>query len=183
MNFDPSLYGPQVARILALGGDGCRRMPLVMAGCTSPAAREALAAASAEELFPRARAAGAALSGLWLYFGCFDESHRLSQDIATPEGSYWHGILHRQEPDPGNAAYWFRRVGPHPVFEALYPEAGGLLAASGVRWSPGDEWDPFAFIDFCESARRRPGSAEEDAALAIQLAEWQLLFDYCARAG
>ncbi len=40
--------------------------------------------------------------------------------------------------------------------------------------------DPFAFIDFCEQARRRPGSESEQLALRIQLAEWQILFDYCA---
>jgi hypothetical protein len=42
-------------------------------------------------------------------------------------------------------------------------------------------WDPFRFIDFCERARQMPGSTDEQLAKAVQLAEWQLLFDYCAR--
>jgi hypothetical protein len=42
-------------------------------------------------------------------------------------------------------------------------------------------WDPFAFLDFCDRARQHPGSPAEAAALEIQLTEWQLLFDYCAR--
>ena len=46
---------------------------------------------------------------------------------------------------------------------------------------PGDRWDAMAFIDYCEKARTRPGSAEERIALEVQRAEWQLLFDWCAK--
>ena len=46
-------------------------------------------------------------SGLFLYFSALDESHRISQGIATSSGSYWHGIMHRQEGDWSNAKYWF----------------------------------------------------------------------------
>ena len=56
---------------------------------------------------------------------------------------------------------------------AKYPEA---------KFRTGATWDPFAFIDFCEQARRAPGSGAERLAQEIQRAEWQLLFDYCARA-
>jgi len=66
-------------------------------------------------------------------------------------------------------------VGAHPIFAQLREEAARL----GVDFGP--RWDPFAFIDLCEKARRKPGSSDEAAALAVQLAEWQLLFDYCAR--
>ena len=41
-------------------------------------------------------------------------------------------------------------------------------------------WDPFAFLSFCDRARHQPGSNQEKAALEIQRAEWQILFDYCA---
>jgi len=44
-----------------------------------------------------------------------------------------------------------------------------------------DHWDALSFIDFCEESRRKPGSDSEKAALEIQRAEWQILFDYCAR--
>ena len=50
----------------------------------------------------------------------------------------------------------------------------------GARFRPTDEWNPMAFIDYCEEARTHPGSPDELLALDIQLAEWQLLFDYCA---
>jgi hypothetical protein len=179
MQFDPAAYGPEVAAILALDGNGERLMPLAEGECSSAEARRRLDRAG--ELFPSSRAPKAALSGLWLYFSCLDKSHSLSQDIHTAEGSFWHGIMHRQEPDPGNASYWFRRTGSHPVFAPLAKEAAALASqfpASG--FSPAARWDPFAFIEFCEQARRRPGSDSEKLALLIQRAEWQLLFDYCA---
>ncbi|MGH9673657.1 MAG: hypothetical protein ACRD44_10795 [Bryobacteraceae bacterium] len=179
MKFAAASYGQEVASLLALDQEGQRLMPLAGGTCSSPEASRRLRGAHARELFPAGRAPEAALSGLWLYFSCLDESHSLSQRIETPEGSFWHGIMHRQEPDPENAGYWFRRTGRHPVFKNLHEEAE-RLAGSGALFSPGAQWDPFRFIDFCEQARQKPGSEAENLARKIQRAEWQILFDYCA---
>jgi hypothetical protein len=176
MDFDPNAYGPAVAALLALDGDGRKLMPLTF---DTPGPEEAirqLRQADVAVLLPGARAPEAASSGLWLYFSCFDESHARSQDLHTAEGSFWHAILHRREPDPGNAGYWFRRVGRHPIFPTLQEEARAIGG-----YDIGREWDPIQFISFCESARNRPGSQDEMTARRIQLAEWQLLFDHCAR--
>jgi hypothetical protein len=170
MPFLAADYGSEVAAILALDGDGERLMPLVMERCSSETARETLRAASVRRLFPEAHAPEAAMSGLYVYFSCFEEAHTLAQDTATAEGSYWHAIVHRQEPDAGNAAYWFRRVGPHAIYPALAEAAGQE-----------GRWDPLAFLELCEEARRQPGSALGARAREIQRVEWQLLFDYCAR--
>jgi hypothetical protein len=175
VEFQPSRYGSEVARILSFDGDGKRPVPLAPAGCLSDTARATLKRHTAGDLFPESHSPEGALGGLYLYFGCLDEAHSIAQDLDTAEGSFWHGIMHRQEPDPGNAAYWFRRVGKHPVFAALRDEAHRM------HFDAGPGWDPFAFIEFCESARLRPGSEEERIAMRVQLAEWQLLFDYCAK--
>ena len=142
---------------------------------------------NASDLFPGARAPEAGLSGLYLYFSCFDQSHEISQSIDTVEGSFWHGILHRQEPDANNARYWFRRVPSHPIFPGL--AATRRRSAARVSRSRGFDGavdgrplgsDPVRRT--CATRRAdEPGSPLEKMALEIQRAEWQLLFDYCAR--
>src|SRR5438105_6013828 len=108
--FDPISYGTEVARILALDGNGQRLMPLTCGDCSSAEAREILDKLCPADLFARAKAPEAAMAGLWLYFSCFENAHGLAQDSDTKEAELWHAILHRQEPDSGNAAYWFRKA-------------------------------------------------------------------------
>jgi len=114
--------------------------------------------------------AQAVLAGIWLYHDFLDESHKISQEIPTPTGSYWHGIMHRREPDYDNARYWFRRVGPHPVFKKLDGEARKI--------GDSDAWEPFVFIDACERAAEQGGELEQTCR-EIQMREWWELFDYC----
>jgi hypothetical protein len=175
MPFLSTAYGSEVAALLALDGDGERPMPLAGGTCTSAEAARRLASAAPSALFPAARAPEAALAGLYLYFSCLDECHSLAQRIETPEGSFWHAILHRQEPDAANSAYWFRRVGSHPIFPELRE------AAARCGYPAGQAWDPFAFIDYCERARSGAGPETGRIAMKVQLREWQLLFDWCAR--
>ena len=165
--FDPQAYGDEIAGILALDGNGERLMPLAGGTCSSMEARRLL---KASPLQP------AVLAGLYLYFSCWDEAHGVAQDLDTAEGSYWHAIVHRQEPDAGNSGYWFRRVGKHPIFPALRARAAEIGGEFGTSW------DALAFIDDCGAARKRPGSPEERRALEVQRVEWQLLFDWCAKA-
>jgi hypothetical protein len=175
-------YGTLVANILALAENGERLMPLAGGKCCSEEARRRIQDSKMEDLFTAGRAPVAALSGLYLYFSCRDEAHEVAQSDGSMEGSYWHGIIHRQEPDPGNSKYWFRQVGAHPVFAELVERAGAIAAKypnASLKFPT--TWDPLTFIDVCEGARARSGSDLERAALEIQRAEWQLLFDYCAR--
>lgn len=133
---------------------------------------------AAADLFPDARAGEGALAGLWLRWGEWKKAHEVAQEIETPEGSYWHAIIHRQEPDAGNASYWFRRVGRHAIFPAL------RAAAVEIGWQgAATEWDPFAFLELYERTRQRGGKAEKELVAAIERAEWELLFTYCAEAG
>jgi hypothetical protein len=183
LTFRASLYGETIEQILALHGDGCRAMPLVCSGCSSAEAKAALSGKRASDLFAGSASPEGAMSGIWLYFGCFDECHEVCQDLAASEGSYWHAILHRQEPDAGNAGYWFRRVGRHPVYAELAESVAAILEREPeAGFQVSDSWDPFVFVDFCETARCEDvNTPVHRAAREIQLAEWQLLFDYCAR--
>jgi len=113
----------------------------------------------------------ACMAGMWLYFDYIDESHTISQDLNTQEGSFWHAIMHRREPDAWNSKYWWRSVGPHQVLEQLREQAPEL----GYTFTT-----PEAFVDFCEKVRDS-GSADEELAKKVQLLEWQLLFDWCWR--
>jgi len=175
MGFDPQTYGFAVAAILHLDGDGQRLMPLATSGSGSDRARTMIREAGARQLFAKSRAPEAAVAGLYLYFDCWTEAHNTAQDIATPEGSYWHAIVHRQEADAWNSGYWFRQVGIHAIFPALRD------AATEIGLEVGPRWQPEKFIEICEQARQRPGSELEHQAREVQRAEWQLLFDYCAQ--
>jgi hypothetical protein len=137
-------------------------------------------ATSAEQLFPKGRDSKAALAGLLFMAGCWDLSHQAAQDIESQDGSYWHAIVHRVEPDSSNAKYWFRQVGEHPIFTALHAEAAGALAASDTGWRLKGKWDASRFVDWCDEARTEPGSAKRRLAEQIQGVEIDLLFSWCA---
>jgi hypothetical protein len=161
-------YPPFLSELLALP---CR-MPLDP-GSPDPVAADRLRRSDVATVFAPAAVrnpamARACLAGLWLRFNCLDESHAISQELDTSEGSFWHAILHRREPDPGNSKYWWRRVGSHPVLRKLVEQAPAL----GYDYT-----DPLAFVDYCEQVRGKGG--EEKAAERVQDLEWRLLFDWC----
>ena len=126
--------------------------------------------------------AAACLAGLWLYHDFLDESHKISQELHVPTGSYWHGILHRREPDYDNAKYWFRRVGTHPVYEPLCRDAAALAVESPPEAAflrTQSTWNAFAFVDLRPALAGRP--AVRGVMLRVQKREWELLFDWCYR--
>lgn len=147
---DLSAYGTTIASLLT------ERLPELGPGSPNEAMRAALAAVEAPT---------ACKAGLWLLHDFLDESHSISQADHSAEGSFWHAIMHRREPDPSNSKYWWRRVGPHPVLKQLRDAGVGFTSAE-------------AFVDECERVRGS-GSPDEDRAKQIQLLEWKLLFDWC----
>jgi len=154
-HFDPNAYGPAVVRILA-------GLPLSPIGPGTP--REELRA-NLESLDLTA----ACKAGMWLRCDFLNESHEISQELHSVEGSFWHTIMHRREPDAFNSKYWWRKVGAHPVIDSLVQEAPAL----GYEYT-----NQADFVDFCEKYRDT-GSEQEELAKRVQQLEWELLFDHC----
>lgn len=87
--------------------------------------------------------------------------HELAQAHETPDGNYWHAILHRREGDLGNSLYWYRRIPQHPVVAQMEKQFPG--------------WSPKKFIDDIEAAGDSPTSPFEE----MQAAEMKLLLEHC----
>ena len=129
-------------------------------------------------------------SGLLIWNDALDASHTISQNIESRTGSYWHGIMHRREPDYSNAKYWFRRVGVHPIFPELRERALTLLQSGSTESDSladyteaiekTEDWDAFRFVDWCEAADgdRSTPEAVKTFLQAVQVEEIKLLLHY-----
>ena len=170
--------------------------PLVPQQEASEALTAALQAASTDALFEGQNVkdttfADAIKSGLLLWNDALDASHTISQGLANATGSYWHGIMHRREPDYSNAKYWFGRVGTHAIFPeireralALYNETSepsDALASIGQAIADNAAWDAAQFIDWCQAAE---SATEPDVVRflqQVQAEEIRLLLAYSYR--
>jgi hypothetical protein len=179
---DLTQYGQAFAELLAEP-----RTMVLDQGSANSAARPALESLSIDKAFDGQRVtnrdmAAACVSGVWLYHDFHDRSHTFSQDIDTTTGSFWHGIMHRREPDYWNSKYWFRKVGTHAIFGDLAVAANEEAQAAGLAnviapLTVGGRWDAAGFVDLCEQAATEGGDLES-LCQQIQWREWWLLFDY-----
>ncbi|MBX3442465.1 MAG: hypothetical protein KF774_08655 [Planctomyces sp.] len=120
-----------------------------------------------------------------------EDSHSRSQGVeglgARRAGDYWHAVHHRREPDYGNARYWFRRVGPHPVLRELAADAESLAASMPVprealsELVSAGQLDPLAFVDLAEHCPRTRDASLTAFAEALQFREMLRLLAATAR--
>jgi hypothetical protein len=135
------------------------------------------------------RAAMCVLAGLHCWNDDYAASHTIAQGIEDADGSYWHAIDHRREPDYANCRYWFRRAGTHPVYPAVRDAVEAALRASEGEWAArsavevaNGPWDADRMVGWCESAEAGRLPQQARAALeAAQDAEIRALLADCLR--
>jgi hypothetical protein len=174
-----------IARV-GLGEEGSGGPGLIQKSPAQPRLVKALSEASLASLLPgSSRPSRLALAaGLLQILDAWDASHTAAQEAddlgERSTAAYWHLIAHRREPDPGNALYWARRVGRHPIHPPLAEAASPILEAHGdpnltSRLVPGGTWSPSAMIDLATQAR--PGTPTEALARQLQRLEMVALLE------
>jgi hypothetical protein len=180
-----TLLTPLAMSILREAGDGAYRR-LVVHGSPNRAAT-LLGGVKPQELIGRqikhSEDAKAALAGLWLFLDELDASHRLSQEIVSTTGSFWHAVMHRREGDFSNSKYWYNRCANHHVLRLMGAVAGSLAGETthdrAVARALSEGWNPAGFVDLVAAVHDKPGDPRHSIAVKLQRAEWAGLFDYC----
>ena len=189
-------YTPAIAEVIEKLEAGNPLPTLVPQKAWSTELTNALASSSLDDLFHgesvRNTTFGEAIkSGLLLWNDALDESHTISQELENQTGSYWHGIMHRREPDYSNSKYWFGRVGTHPIFPALreralavlkeIPNPSDALARIAQTIEAEEKWDAYQFIDWCQAAENGSDADVTRFLQQVQVAEIKLLLAYSYR--
>lgn len=109
---------------------------------------------------------------LLLWHDHHEPAHALVQDLPDADAAFVHGILHRREPDDGNARYWFHRVGNHPAMVPLTQAVARFLAPHpdlAQHLLPHGRWDPMAMIAAAAATRRSPSLPPDQVDLLRQV--------------
>lgn len=161
------MYAPAIAEVIDKLETGNPLPRLVPQEAWSSELTSALESASLDELFQgeslkNTTFGNAIKSGLLLWNDALNASHNISQGLENQTGSYWHGIMHRREPDYSNSKYWFGRVGRHPIFPQLRERAiailketanpSDVLGGIAEAIAASEDWDAYQFIDWCQAA-------------------------------
>jgi hypothetical protein len=132
-------------------------------------------------------------AGLYLWNENLEPSHVISQEITSPTGSYWHGLIHRMEGDFSNAKYWFTDARHHPISTQLVTGLRGYLSGQQLAELDNETlrsklevlvaspvWNPAVFVDAVELQLMHVQDSRADEWLRqIQYLEMKLLLNYC----
>ena len=140
------------------------------------------------------------LAGLHHSNDDLETSHAICQAVGSNSkaANYWHGVMHRREPDFDNARGWFERAEGLEALQQIRGEVGRVLQQVLQVPDYGEAredallmfrhlqdrgtWDPFYFLDLCEVHRVKQGSGKLGRLLEeIQEAEFRALFDWTFR--
>ncbi|SEB77262.1 hypothetical protein [Paenibacillus sp. GP183] len=132
-------------------------------------------------------------SGLYLWNENLESSHVISQEITSPTGSYWHGLIHRMEGDFSNAKYWFNDARHHPISTQLVSSLRAYLTMEQLAKLDNETlrsklevlvaspvWNPAVFVDAVAlQLMHVQDSLAEEWLRQIQYLEMKLLLNYC----
>jgi len=130
-----------------------------------------------------------------------ETAHTICQEIdrenRQPASSYWHGIIHRREPDFNNARSWFDRTEGLRANDALYRAASTLLQQVIQQPDYGvarevaltflrhlqmrGTWDPLYVVDLCERVVQEDDQNLRQLLEELQEVEYDTLFDWTFR--
>ena len=128
-------------------------------------------------------------------------SHTICQEVgqttAAPQASYWHGMVHRREPDFSNARGWFGRAEGLGALPDMYQEVARLLqrvlqmpeygaardaALAFLRHLQElGNWDSIYFLDLCERCLQEDSPEIRRLLEEVQEVEFNALFDWTYR--
>ena len=125
-------------------------------------------------------------AGLWILADELDKAHQICQGVANNYGSAWHAVVHRRDGDFENSKYWWRQaqgIKWEGIGERLAGGREDTVARGQVigECMAAGRYDPAKFVDRVHHARDGGAGAQDTALVAIQRAEWMVLFEECWR--